>query len=264
MYLKGVSPKTVEWYRHSFHAFDGALDGREAVIDRIASMRQRGVSAISINTYLRCINAYFRWLHTERGEPLLRIPRLKEEQKVISTLTPEQVSRIIQEKPRGTNETRAKMAAITALDTGMRIQELLNLRRTDTDLENLCFKVHGKGNKHRLVPMSIELRKLLFRYLSGHQFERVFVTHRGTSPTQRNLSRDFKLLCRRIGVANVRTSFHTLRHTFAVNYLRAGGNVLYLQRILGHASLEMTNRYCRSLGIDDLKAVHSGLSLLSR
>jgi hypothetical protein len=49
-----------------------------------------------------------------------------------------------------------------------------------------------------------------------------------------------------------------------VNYLKARGNVLCLQRILGHTTLEMTNRYCRSLGIEDLKAVHNGLSLLSR
>lgn len=227
-------------------------------------MRQRGISMISINTYLRCINAYFRWLHTERGELLLRIPRLKEEQKVLITLTPEQVTRIVHDRPKGRNEPRARMAALTALDGGMRIQELLDLRRSDVDLDNLCFKVHGKGNKYRLVPMSIELRKLLFRHLSLHQFDRVFVTQPGTSPTQRNLSRDLKLLCSRLRITGTRISFHTLRHTFAVNYLRAGGNVLYLQRILGHASLEMTNRYCRSLGIDDLKAVHNGLSLLSR
>ena len=112
--------------------------------------------------------------------------------------------------------------------------------------------------------MSIELRKLLFRYLSQHKFERVFATARGNEPTQRNLHRDFKAFCLRIGIIGVRASFHTLRHTFAVEYLRAGGNVLYLQRILGHTSLEMTNRYVRSLGIEDLKAVHSGLSLLSK
>jgi len=91
------------------------------------------------------------------------------------------------------------MAAITTLDSGMRIQELLDLRRSDVDLDNLCFKVHGKGNKYRLAPMSIELRKLLFRHLSQHQFDRVFVTQRGTSPTQRNLSRDFKLSAAGLG-----------------------------------------------------------------
>ena len=263
-YLKGVSQKTIDWYRHSFRAFEGAIHDRAAIIDRIAELRQRGVAAVSVNTYLRCINAYFRWLHAERGQALVHVPRLKEEQKILITFSTDQVARIVSGKPSGRNETRARMASITALDTGMRIQELLNLRRADADFDNLLFRVHGKGNKQRLVPMSIELRKLLFRYLSQHQFDRVFATARGTSPTQRNLSRDFKLFCSRLAITGVRVSFHTLRHTFAVEYLKAGGNVLYLQRILGHTSLEMTNRYCRSLGIEDLKAVHSGLSLLSR
>jgi len=80
----------------------------------------------------------------------------------------------------------------------------------------------------------------------------------------RNAQRDFKVLCERLGIAGVRTSFHTLRHTFAVNYLKAGGNLYYLQRILGHSSITTTEKYLRSLGIEDLKKVHDGLSLLSR
>jgi integrase len=51
---------------------------------------------------------------------------------------------------------------VTALDTGLRLQELLNLSRQDVDLDNLILRVKGKGNKQRLVPMSIELRKVLF------------------------------------------------------------------------------------------------------
>jgi integrase len=108
--------------------------------------------------------------------------------------------------------------------------------------------------------MSIELRKLLFRYLARHQFDRVFVTARARPSGIFRVI--FKFLCSRLGLTGVRVSFH-LRHSFAVEYLKAGGNVLYLQRILGHTALEMSNRYVRSLGIEDLKAVHSGLSILS-
>ncbi|HYA17906.1 MAG TPA: hypothetical protein VEF06_10585 [Bryobacteraceae bacterium] len=96
VYLRGVSEKTVAWYRYSFRAFEGALQDKAAIMNRIAELRQRGVSPISVNTYLRCINAYFRWLHTERGEALVRIPRLKEEQKILVTFTAAQVARIAQ------------------------------------------------------------------------------------------------------------------------------------------------------------------------
>ena len=80
--------------------------------------------------------------------------------------------------------------------------------------------------------------------------------------TRRNLLRDLKHLGRDLGIAGVRFSFHTLRHTFAVNYIRKGGDVFRLQRILGHSTLEMTRRYV-NLQTEDLQAVHNKLSLLS-
>jgi hypothetical protein len=75
-YLKNVSEKTILWYRHSFRAFEGALSSKSSIVDRITELRLRKVSAISVNTYLRCINAYFRWLHVEHGQALIKIPRL--------------------------------------------------------------------------------------------------------------------------------------------------------------------------------------------
>ena len=57
--------------------------------------------------------------------------------------------------------------------------------------------------------------------------------------------------------------FHTMRHSFAVNYIRAGGDVFRLQRILGHTTLEMTRRYV-NLQTEDLQAVHDKLSLLTQ
>ncbi len=98
----------------------------------------------------------------------------------------------------------------------------------------------------------------------SREFTLVFATRTGTKPTQRNLLRDFKLFGTRLGATEgVRFSFHTLRHTFAVNYIRNGGDVFRLQRILGHATLDMTRRYV-NLQTGDLQAVHDRLSLLSK
>ena len=99
-YLKNVTAKTIVWYQHSFRAFRGALDDRGAIVARIAELRQRGVSAISVNTYLRCVNAYLRWLHVEHKHELLRLPRLKEEQKVLATFSPQQVEALTQHRPK--------------------------------------------------------------------------------------------------------------------------------------------------------------------
>jgi len=65
--------------------FAGALDNRQTIIERVAQLREKGIKAVSVNTYLRCINAYLDWLHLHHGQPLLKIPRLKEEQLVLAT-----------------------------------------------------------------------------------------------------------------------------------------------------------------------------------
>lgn len=266
-YLKGVSSQTLRYYRWVRRAFLPILHQptKAGMLECVQKLLADGVSPTSINTYLRGLKAYTRWLH-EEGElrEIFKVQFLKTEEKVLATFSPEQVKRIINGKPVGSNETRAQAAALTALDSGLRIGELLCLTRADVDLENLILRVKGKGNKHRLVPMSIELRKLLYRHLGKHKHALLFATRNGTKPTQRNLSRDFKLLCKRVGVAGVRCSFHTLRHSFAVGYLRAGGNLFYLSKILGHTSVKTTERYLQSLGIEDLQKVHDGLSLLSR
>ncbi len=257
-YLTSVSPKTLIFYGCAFKAFDGALE-LQAAKQRIAELRERGVKPVSINTYLTCINAYWKWCGLD-----WKIPPLKEEQKILATFTPEHVRRLVNWKPIGRNEARAHAIALIALDTGLRISELLGLTREQVNLDNLILRVNGKGNKQRLVPMSIELRKVLHRHLAKHNHARIFCTRTGTSLTVRNSERDFKVMCGKAGITGVRASWHTLRHSFAVNYLRKGGNLYYLQRILGHSSITTTERYLRSLGIEDLKKVHDGLSLLSR
>ena len=258
-YLLNVTPKTIIWYGCGFKAFAGAVDSLEAAKQRVGELRERGISSITVNSYLRCINAFWKW----QGKDW-KIRRLKEEQQILATFNPEHVHRLVHWKPVGRNQTRAHTIAMVALDTGMRISELLSLTRQDVDLDNLVLLVHGKGNKQRLVPVSIELRKTLYRHLAKHQHARLFTTRSGTPLTVRNSERDFKVMCGQAGIVGVRASWHTLRHSFAVNYLRKGGNLYYLQRILGHSSISTTERYLRSLGIADLQRVHDALSLLSK
>jgi hypothetical protein len=100
-YLKAVSPKTIIWYGCSFKAFDGALESKKAVRQRIVELRQRNVSPITINSYLRCINAYFMWLHEEHGKDLVRIPKLKEEQKILATFPPSAIKSMVSYKATG-------------------------------------------------------------------------------------------------------------------------------------------------------------------
>jgi integrase/recombinase XerD len=78
-----------------------------------------------------------------------------------------------------------------------------------------------------------------------------------------NLLRDVKLLCKKLGFAPPGRTLDAFRHTFALNYLRRGGSVFHLQKVLGHFTLEMTRRYADFCTMD-LQAVHERVSLLSK
>ena len=84
---------------------------------------------------------------------------------------------------------------------------MLGFVRQNVDFQNLTLAVKGKGNKHRLIPMSIELRKLLFRHLSGHNHELVFCSADGGKLNQRKVLRDFKVMCAKLGLTGSKPLF---------------------------------------------------------
>ena len=254
-YLKNVTAKTLAYYRCAFHSWERHSQGDWKTW--IVNLRRSGLSAISINTYICAMNAYWKWAGAG-----LKVEYLKEEQKILATLTPEQMKRLIAFKPKGANQTRAHTVAMLILDGGYRISEALGLLYEHCDFDNLVMKVRGKGNKHRLIPLSSEMRKALYRYaikLSGPG-RLLFGTRNNTTVTVRNFERDFKQIGEKLGITGVRFSPHTLRHTFAVSYLRAGGNLFYLSRLLGHTSVKTTETYLQSVNVDELQAVHDRFS----
>jgi integrase/recombinase XerD len=79
-----------------------------------------------------------------------------------------------------------------------------------------------------------------------------------------NAYRDIKTLCRSAGVVGAHIHPHAFRHCFAVTYVRRGGDIYRLSRLLGHASITTTQRYLRSMGIEHLKEGHEQFSPLVR
>jgi integrase len=137
-YLKNVTSKTLAWYEQSFQSFEGALESAQTIKQRIVELRNRGISAISVNTWLRCINAYLKWTGSD-----LKIPRLQEEKKILKTLTSEDVKRLLTHKTKSKSQSRIQSLAILLLDTGLRIAEALALLSTDVDLDNFLSRVQG-------------------------------------------------------------------------------------------------------------------------
>jgi site-specific recombinase XerD len=257
-YLKGVTRSTLAWYRFSFRPFGtvveaeyaSAGDFKAAVVLRIEELQRqgRGNSAVSINTYLRCFKAFPNWAYVEQVLPEpIKLAWLKEEQKVLATLPDDAVRALLGWKPRTRTEVRLHTLVCLLLDTGLRISEALGMTVGNVDMDSLVLKVHGKGNKHRVVPFSSEMRKVRWKYLSRRPANDgaatlLFQTQYGTRVSQRDVLRDLKIVGRRLGISGVRMSPHKLRHTFATAYIRNGGDVFRLQRVPGHSTLEMTRR----------------------
>lgn len=259
-YLTNVTPATVEWYQQSFTWLKVESPNDADLKDFVMRMREKGLKASACNNRIRAVNAYLKWA----GSPH-RVMKLKEPQLVLPTFTLSQVTRLIESKPHGFYTRRLHLVMLVLFDTGCRISEALSIRVQDVDLDNLLLTVNGKGRKQRKVPFSFELRRAIAKYMMDfcpHPHMLVFSTRNGRALGRRVILRDVKLLCNKLGFDPPERTLHAFRHTFSLNYLRKGGSVFHLQKVLGHSSLEMTRRYA-NLTTEDLQTVHQRLSLLA-
>lgn len=270
-YLQNVTPATVDWYRYSLRWLRTESPTDADLKDVVLRMRARGLKPSGCNCHIRAINSFLHWNvmgMDVKCSPLCKHPRImsmKEPTLVLPVYTAQQVQKLVGFRPKGFYELRMHLLVLILLDTGCRISEALGLHVADVDLDNLLMTLDGKGGKQRKVPFSMELRKGLFRYTrefcpQPHML--VLGTRHGLKLDRHIVARDVRLFCQRLGFAAPARVLHAFRHTFAVNYLRKGGGVFHLQRVLGHSSLEMTRRYA-NLMTEDLQAIHQRVSLLA-
>ena len=229
--------------------------------------QERGLSSHTINCYLRSIRAFWSWLVSEEiidDNPFCKVRLPKTQQKVMPTFSRSQILELLSVIDMDTMEGYRNYAMIlTFLDTGLRVTELTSLKMDDLWLDQGLLKVMGKGGKERLIPIGRDVQRLLWRYidrcrpqpLSNKDLDFLFLTKDGRRMTKSRIENIIKKYGEKAGIRGVRCSPHTLRHTAAVGFLRNGGDVFSLQRMLGHTSLEMTRRYCE-LADADVKKAH--------
>jgi len=268
-YYTSVTPATVEWYRRCLKWLSSPQPTQDELKDVVLRMRDKGLKESGTNSVIRCINAYLHWSsgaerRCDGGCTHLRIKKLREPKNVMPTFSEVQIKRLVTWKPENKYDWRLHLLILFLLDTGCRITEALTLRVAEIDFDNLLVTLDGKGRKQRIVPFSVELRRSLYRFITENgrtPYDLLFASKRGTLWSRRNILRDVKALCRSLGFEPPARTVHAFRHSFAVNYLRRGGSVFHLQRVLGHSTLEMTRRYSNMM-VDDLSAVHPRVSLL--
>lgn len=248
----------------------GGIPTAEKLPQFIIKMRESGLSVTTCNITIRTFNSFLVWLAEKGTIESMRMKLLPEVKKKMRVLGDHDIKAILAFKPKLSYEHRIYAIVCTLIDCGLRINEALTIETKRVDFDNLLITVMGKGRKERVVPMSIELRKILYRYLTKHRetkFESpyFFCTKTGNRISYRNAYRDLEYVFEKVGIdkANMDGFFHSFRRGFARNYVRNGGNLFYLKEAMGHATLDMTKRYCE-VETEDLKRTHLRTSLLSR
>lgn len=240
-----------------------------------APSARREARPATVLTYYRDVRRFINFCLAEGlldESPLRNVkpPRVPADQ--VQPLSSEQVQALVDAARRTRTPERDVALVLVLVDTGMRVSELCGLIVGDVDRGAGELTVLGKGNKKRRVYMGLAARRVLWRYLETDRRqalaeEPLFIagggTKAGTGLTTSGIHQVIKKAGRAAGLTGVRCSPHTLRHTFAVNFLRGGGNLFELQQLMGHTDLTVLRRYV-TLAEADLAQAHRAASPADR
>lgn len=218
---------------------------------RFTTNIKKNISKTTIQTYIRALRVFARWLFDEgyiRENIALRFKLPKAPKKTIEILSEEEIKLLYGAiNDRTEFGLRNKCIVSLMLDSGLRRDEVITLNIDNIHFTQNVIKVTGKGEKDRIVPLGLYTKKLLYKYLNGYRpmpeypTTRLFISQEKKPITGDVIKMIFTRLKKKTGITRLKP--HLLRHTFATRYLMNGGDAFGLQMILGHTSLEMTRKY---------------------
>ena len=252
---RNYSPHTIENYGRDLRLFFAPLQkALQAVSWRdieqfIQQQHQAQLAATTINRRLHALKHFFDYLVMERQtlvtNPVKPSHLLRQGRPLPKKLSQDQVRRLFTQI---TNPLDHALYLLI-LRCGLRVSEVARLRRSDLDWEQQSLRIdQGKGRKDRVVYVSADalaaLRTCLAVRPAAVPGEVVFWNqkrpHRALSSKgmQKKMERYAK-------AAGIKASCHSLRHTFASNLLEEGAEVIAIKELLGHASMEASERYAK-------------------
>lgn len=262
-----LSPSTIRTYTDAYNKLQTSLAAdlpfNEITSNHIRTcLVEQHVSKKSLYNYHVALSAIWTWAIREElttDHILKRVQRPKPEEPDIVPYSRKDVLAmlsVINKHARKVNgfqiAERHRAVLFLLLDTGLRASELCNIKISDIDRTNSHITVWGKGDKQRTVPFSANTGKILWRWLTQRPDDTIndylFITFEGRKMSRRRLLRTFQSIGRHAGVPRV--TLHRFRHTFAIQFLRNGGDIFSLQHILGHRSLSMVKRYLAIAQVD--------------
>ena len=258
--LKNLSPRTLEYYEEDLSYFQRSIPvesvrevTREVMEDFIDHEMQKGNRITAINTRLRGLRVFFRFCQEREYMGDIGLKLLKEDETIKEPYTDAELQRLLKQPESDKwTEWRNWAAVNTFLATGIRANTLVNIRICDVDFEHeIIILKKLKNRKQQIIPLSTSLKAVLELYLQLWDWEseyNLFPTSSNSQMTVHALETAVRHF--NIGRGVTKTSLHLFRHTFAKNYILAGGGMVQLQAILGHSTLDMTRKYVNLYGQD--------------
>lgn len=215
----------------------------------IVELSENGLSTRSINRKISSLKSYFNFLiaiNKLNVSPLKLHRNLKVEPKIIIPFNEREMDKVFEIFNNNSGKLDRDFLIIEILySTGIRRDELINLKFEDIYFEQGLIKVLGKRNKERLVPVLPNLLSKIKNYSSNNSINNyLFKSKNGKKISPSTIYRIVKKYFRQISSKN-KISPHVLRHSFATHMINNGADINSVKEILGHSSLASTQIYTK-------------------
>ena len=258
---KGLSDNTKESYTFDLEDFYNYFKDQEInniteqnIISYLEYLnKEKKLSSRSIERHLTTLRGFFKYLaKMEISHDITKnIDNLKLGKFLPTTLTMEEVEKLMDIKLDNPYSFRTKAMLELMYGSGLRVSELVNLSINDIDLYNDTILINGKGSKQRIVPLGDYAKEYLKLYLQNRNAlikrkngnpDKLFLNNHGKPITRNGFNFLLNNILKEKGIEKEVTP-HTLRHSFATHMLDNGADLRTIQELLGHSDIVTTRIY---------------------
>ena len=279
----GLSANTIQAYQRDIDkayrlADQLSYDVNDLHADDVAKMlaylkKEEGQAPASLARFLVVIRMYAKFLVLERISDVDRVQMVQSPklwQELPEVLSVEEVDRLLEAIPPGPMALRDRAILELLYACGARASEVCGLGLSDMREQGSVLRIHGKGNKERMVPLGRDARYHLYQYLNDlrpslvkdSKLDSLFLTKRGRAMNRQAV---WKVVREAGTLAGIQKPLYThlLRHSFATHMLAGGADLRSVQELLGHANMTTTQRYTH-VDVSRLRQVHQRFHPRSR
>jgi integrase/recombinase XerD len=255
---KGDGQKTIKAYQKDLEEFTSLVGDKEAselngddFIRFLDCLSQKGLKKSSLIRKSMSVRGFYKYLKNE-GQVNVVLADLvspKKEKRLPNVLSEEEIDSLFSQVDKETKKGKLDLALLE-LDygSGLRVSELVNIRKDQINYKGGYLKIFGKGRKERIVPLGEEANMTIQSYLEEVRNDLsaknpyLFLHPDGKRVSRQYFFLRIKHYAKLAGI-NKTISPHTLRHSFATRLLEKGAQLKDVQALLGHSQIETTQIY---------------------